>query len=434
MIPSDHPRIFLAYLAVLAAAPLPLGSNRDWAWPVLCAVIFLLTAQLSLRPQAPMGGGARQLTLLGGLALWMLVQCSGLPFLFDGLALEAAPARNGFLQTLGYGAFAYLTIQLVRTVRSAGWVIGVLVVGATVQVALALYQLVVQSMASESGLGLGYFRASGTYASPNHLAGHLHQVLGLALGLLLVGYARHASAPWRAQVVAFVIGPGLRLRLLVVVLAAGLVMTLSRGGNIAFAAALGLATLVASLAVRRIRAPLLALVVSVLLVDVAVIGQHYGLERLRERVGGTTLENEFRDDLFAQHAAMLRDHGALGVGAGNYAVLVPRYRNAAVPGRLTHAENDYAQFAIELGVPGCLCLALFLAGALRQQWRMLCRTSDPERQVVGFGCLVATLAMLFHGFVDFNLRIPANALLFVLALTIPFGLEPAGGPADRGSA
>ena len=433
MIPSDHPRIFLAYLAVLVAAPLPLGSNRDWAWPVVCAAIFLLTAQLALRPQAAMTGAARQLLLLGALALWMLVQATGLPFLFDGFALDAALTRNAFLQTLGYAAFAYLTIQLVRTARGVAWVVGVLVIGATFQVGLALQQLVMQSMESGSGLGIGYFRAAGTYASPNHLAGHLHQVLGLALGLLLVGHSRHASLPWREQVVAFVTGPGLRLRLLVVLLAAGLVMTLSRGGNIAFVAALGLAAAVASVASRRVSTPMVVLLVSVLLVDVAVVGQHYGFERLRERVGGATLENEFRDDLLTLHAAMVRDHGLIGVGAGNYAAIAPRYRTADVPGRLTHAENDYAQFAIELGVPGCICLALFLAGAVRQQWRLLRCASDPALQAVGFGCLVATLAMLVHGLVDFNLRIPANTLLFVLALTIPFGLDPTGGPADRDS-
>ena len=78
---------------------------------------------------------------------------------------------------------------------------------------------------------------------------------------------------------------------------------------------------------------------------------------------------------------------------------------------------------VELGVPGAICLSLFLAFALRQQWRLL-----RHRRPKTFTALPLAVDPGDAGAqpVDFNLYIPANALVFLLALTVPFALTAAG--------
>lgn len=426
MIPSTQPRLFLLYLVVLACAPLPLGSNRDWAWPILASALFILAGASSFAHRTLSPSAWRQIGLLLVLAAWMMLQLCGVPPVIDALTVDQAATRNALLKTLSYTAFVYLTLQLVDSARSASWVIGSLLLGACGQSVLALVELVSQSADANLRSGLSVLRASGTYASPNHLAGYLHQVLGLALGLTLVQYQRALQPnPWKSAV-AFLTGPGLRLRVVIIVVAAGLVMTLSRGGNLAFLTALIAATALAGLAARRLNKTVLILVATVALIDIGLIGQHYGLERLANRVRATEAKQELRYNLAPFHWTMLRAHALTGAGAGSFESLFPRYRNAAIPGRLTHAENDFVQLMVELGVPGAICLCLFLAFALRQQWRLLRAPPSEDIHGLAFGCQLATLAMLVHSLVDFNLYIPANALVFLLALTMPFALTAAG--------
>ncbi len=430
VIPSPQPRSFVFYLALLACAPLPLGSNRDWAWPLLAAALLLLAGAVSFEPRALGHAGRRQLGLLLALAAWMLLQWFGLPPFIEPVTLDQAATRNALLKTLAYTAFVYLTLQLVDSARSAAWVIGSLLLGACAQSVLALAELITQSPDATLRSGLSASRASGTYASPNHLAGYLHQILSLALGLTLVQYRRALQPSAWKSVAAFLTGPGLRLRVLIVIAAAGLVMTLSRGGNLAFLTALIAATALAGFAARRFNRAIVILVATVVLIDIALIGQHYGLERLASRVRATEPTTELRYNLVPYHLAMLRDHVLTGAGAGSYESLFPKYRDAAIPGRLTHAENDYVQLLIELGIPGALCLGLFLELALRQQWRLLRAPPEADLHSLAFGSLLATLTMLLHSLVDFNLYIPANALLFLFALTVPFALT---GASDRES-
>ena len=132
---------------------------------------------------------------------------------------------------------------------------------------------------------------------------------------------------------------------MIIVVAAGLVMTLSRGGNLAFLTALIAATALAGLAARRLNKTVLILVATVALIDIGLIGQHYGLERLANRVRATEAKQELRYNLAPYHRAMLREHALTGAGAGSFESLFPRYRDAAIPGRLTHAENDFVQLA-----------------------------------------------------------------------------------------
>jgi O-antigen ligase len=83
-----------------------------------------------------------------------------------------------------------------------------------------------------------------------------------------------------------------------------------------------------------------------------------------------------------------------------------------------YAHNDYAQFAVESGVLGLamlgLLVAMSLVAALLAQWRR----RDPLMRGMSFACIMGVTAILIHSWVDFNLQIPANAIYFMVLLSL----------------
>jgi O-antigen ligase len=89
---------------------------------------------------------------------------------------------------------------------------------------------------------------------------------------------------------------------------------------------------------------------------------------------------------------------------------------------MAHAHNDYLENLAELGVIGFSLLMagiLYLYVATFQTW---IQRNNPEVKGLVLGALVSVAAMLFHSITDFNLHIPANALLFTVVLSLGFGM------------
>ena len=113
---------------------------------------------------------------------------------------------------------------------------------------------------------------------------------------------------------------------------------------------------------------------------------------------------------------------AIGTGAGTYEIAFTPYRDQHLEKKATHAETDYAEFLVELGLLGSLPLLLILASGLYAQIRLLRESGDDLAADLSFGCLAGTLAILIHGVTDVNLQIPSNALMFVLLLALPHAM------------
>jgi O-antigen ligase len=107
-------------------------------------------------------------------------------------------------------------------------------------------------------------------------------------------------------------------------------------------------------------------------------------------------------------------HPVTGAGLGTLAVEFPRY-DTGYDGKLVdHAHNDYAELLAELGLPGAICGIAFLWLLLQASIRALQRTQGHFSVAYHIAALVACAGLLLHSFVDFNLHIPSNALLFII--------------------
>jgi hypothetical protein len=103
-----------------------------------------------------------------------------------------------------------------------------------------------------------------------------------------------------------------------------------------------------------------------------------------------------------------------GIGLGNFELTYPAYRSVG-GGHVRHVHNDFAQLAVEAGVPALALAVLLLVAFYRRALRVLRETKGEARYLL-WGALVGVTALLLHSFTDFNLQIPANALIFSVLL------------------
>ncbi|MBV1790200.1 O-antigen ligase family protein [Marinobacterium sp. D7] len=422
--------LILATLALLVWLPLPSGSNSDWAKALFCLVATLLTGcwaatQLSktgthnraLRPALPL------FMLLLATQVWVALQW------VLGITADAGTTLQNLMLGLGYSFLFILIVGLFHTRKRLTLLVSVLVVSGTLQ---AFHG----TLMTLSGLEWLLFEpkqhyrgvATGTYVNRNHLAGYLVMTLGLGIGLLM---ALRDGAPlrWR-NLLEMLMGPKARLRLALVIMVIALVMTRSRMGNTAFFASLLVIGGIFVLLNKEHRVRNSLILASLILIDVLVISQFFGLDRLKDRLINTRVENlveegqvvagknELRLDVFEYAWEQFTDRPITGFGAGSFGASFQSYPGPDIPLYFKETHNDYLQFAIEYGVIGWLILGLFVIGALRQALKALWHRESWYRSGIGFGASMAILGILIHSATDFNLQIPANAATFVTAAAI----------------
>jgi len=135
-----------------------------------------------------------------------------------------------------------------------------------------------------------------------------------------------------------------------------------------------------------------------------------------------TLLGEIRFPLWKNALALVKEFPVLGSGLGTFNDVFLRYRPTEMPQdrQAVHAHNDYLELLIEMGIPGLLIALWAIFRFFRYVLRGYFEHGDPVLVSLTLGGLTSCAAILIHSFFDFNLHIPANALLFfiVLAMTI----------------
>ena len=112
-----------------------------------------------------------------------------------------------------------------------------------------------------------------------------------------------------------------------------------------------------------------------------------------------------------------RDFLPLGSGVGTFRRVYDLYENRdRVTGTyVVHAHNDYAELALETGIPGLVILAFFLAWwvvAASRAW------TSPDAGPFARAASSASAAILAHSRVDFPLRTAAISGAFAMCLAL----------------
>ena len=429
----------MLYLALLVWAPLPLGSNRPWAWAllaiwVLALALCWLAGYINGRYAYPTILGDTWPMLLCGL-LWLgYVWLQLIPLPVDFLEMlspqaarwhiaAAAPATPG-AAPLTLDAHATLEAACKSTAYIAFFALSLILLQDRGRIRFAAYALIASGVlqalyGSLISLQSAGDVAAGTFANRNHYAAYLTMCLSVGIGVLIANLSNEQGQSWGRffrNLIRWVISPKMALRLGLVVMVIALVLTRSRMGNISFFISLLVTGVIGLLLAKRATKSMVILLVSLIAVDVFLVGTYFGTQRVIERIARTTMKAEDRGEHAAWTVDMWKDYPVFGSGLGSFPVVYPRYAGEKAWWTYTHAHNDYLEFGAETGVIGLSLLGLMVllsfAAALRAQYLR----RDPLMRGLSFAAMMGILALMIHSFVDFGLQIPANALTFMLLL------------------
>jgi O-antigen ligase len=103
-----------------------------------------------------------------------------------------------------------------------------------------------------------------------------------------------------------------------------------------------------------------------------------------------------------------------GTGLGTFETAYPQYASSYDGLRLDHAHNDNFEFLANTGLIGGVFGLAFVALLFWFGYANLRSAQDPAGRAFYASALAACAGILLHSFVDFNLHLPSNALLFLI--------------------
>ncbi len=434
-------------LFLLIFSPLAFGSVQDWSAAVLEITAFTVVAAWALKQtfletppvqkQAFLWFGAAFLVLaviqilplpaavlttlspsLGKLSRDILPD-SGL--IFGSLSIAPGLTMDELFKLLAYAGIFFVAMhhyQERRQIERAIWAMIGTGVFVTV-VALAqnmtwngrLYWIYPVDPSITSNTDYIW----GPYINHNHFAGYLEMVMPLGFGMFLylvskargthhrydlAGLLRMMDQKNASRVVMAALGA--------VVMAAGIVICLSRGGILGASAAI-----VVLLAMARSRKSLkkttaILLAGGAILVSLFVIA---AWDRIEDRFSQIGQEQKIiRPDIWRDALGIVKDFPLLGTGLGTFGRIDPKYQTKYSTLTFEHAENDYIELLTDTGAVGiaiAIGAVMLYLRAVYGQWKE--RKNIFAISIASAG-VAAVSAILVHSFTDFNSRIPANMI------------------------
>jgi len=392
-----------AIYALLIFTPLARGSVQGWAVTLIHMVTLIAVTAFLLKGNMTLDWKWIN-TPLDKPIIFLLV----LLILSTVFSVHKYTSIWSLVLLLNYLTIYYLVIHTIRTRNQFRQLIYIIIGIATFLSIFGIFKWIGANPFpwwDYSDLKYSTDLLSSTYGNHNHLAGYLEMSIPLILGLFLTDF--------RGGKLIFMI-------FLVFIMLTALILSLSRGGWIG--SLVGLAFMaVALLADRHFRKKKLiaALTCGFLAVALLVLSTTPVVERIRTFEQKAEIPSlSGRLSVWNGVVDMILDHPLLGAGPGTFSTAFTQYQPPGILYRNFMAHNDYLHFTSELGLPIFAIIVWMIIALYKKGFQKL---KNPSRFVRGFtiGAMSGITAILIHSFVDFNLHIPANALLFtVLAAMI----------------
>jgi putative inorganic carbon (HCO3(-)) transporter len=120
---------------------------------------------------------------------------------------------------------------------------------------------------------------------------------------------------------------------------------------------------------------------------------------------------------------LIRAYPLFGCGLGGYETAFSRFKISGVLVTDDFVHNDYLQLLAELGLLGFVIGAALAFSVVRMASRSAVNTSDPEARYFAVACAGALSTIALHSLADFNLYIPANAMLLAWIAGMAVAIE-----------
>ncbi len=390
--------IRIGICVLITFAVLAHGAVEPWSQAILetgAAALFLWWSVLLVTRKTSEISWSPLLWPLLGLVLLGLLQ------IFVPLSVYPNLTRMELLRVAVYLLLFFLFSQAFQTARHwAGFTWFLILLGFSVAVFAILQDLT-------SNGKLYWFRELrfggipfGPFVNRNHFAGLMELLIPIGLAILAVRGVAKQMLPMVALCTALPMG--------------ALFLSASRGGIVAFGCEILL--LVGLLWLRRGEKRQLLTFIAAIVLAGGLVGW-LGVDQVLKRF--TAIHNVEVTE--SRRVSMMRggwhifvDNLWTGTGLGTTISVYPRYETLYDGKIVDHVHNDHLEVLAETGIVGGICWLAFLGLTFGIGLKNLSIRNEPLTHAVQLGALVACGGLLVHGFVDFNLHIPSNALLFYL--------------------
>lgn len=405
--------ILALVLAILVFGPLATGAVRTLEFLILQAltigVMLLWVARLWLseRPKV----------------LWPPICWAVLAFTCYAIARYLTAdieyvARQELIRILVYAALFFAILNNLHRQESTQIISFTLIFLAMGISFYALYQFLTGSNRVWNLPGVYPHRGTGTYISPNHLGGFLEMLLPLGLAYTIAGRLKGLTKVLLGYASLAII--------------AGIAVTVSRGAWISTGLALVLLFCVLVFH-RSYRLPSVVLLAVLLASGYLLLPKNYSVQARWNMLAGdaNALQGDMRYALWRPAWQIWQDSPWWGAGPAHFDYRFCAYRREGVQLRPDRAHNDYLNTLADWGVAGTALVVLawvLLGVGIGRTWRSVWGNSNelggkPGSNKLAFllGATFGLLAILFHSVVDFNMHIPANAIVAITLMALLTG-------------
>jgi len=386
---------------ILAFTPLAFGAVHPWPiaiFEVAAALMGLFWVLKMLSRSKPEFIGFPILALF-----LILIGCAVLQLFFSHYPLSTIrytlpisiyswSTKTELLKLISYVMIFLVTLNTIRTKRQITRILSVII---TMGFFMSIFYL------------MRYFGAPVPrgFINSDHFSAYLGMVIPLSLGLLLVGNASVRPL----------------LFFTIIVMGGALFFTMSRGGMFSFIAALlFIALLVSTRRSMKKKGGIILVIAVFIILIIAWLGATPVVERIlsfKAEIASRYFGG--RLPIWQGTLGIIRNYPIFGTGLGTFNYIFPKYQPVGIVAKhYTYAHSDFLELLSEIGMIGFSLFVICGLWSVAYLFRRYSRRHDPW--VTGMSiCVFGSLASIFiHSFTDFNLHIPANAVLLSVILAL----------------
>jgi len=443
-------------LGLIIFSPLPAASVEEWAILVIQLAVIIMMVAYFLMKEKPQNSILLSHSLKWprylfiGLFILMIIQIIPLPknainilssnvysfqnlyqadfstINFMSLSLIPSHSIQAGLELLTYFFLSFLIVKTVTRRHQVMRIFSVLVVMGIFEAFYGLFELY-----NKNPRILFYEKVhqldsvTGTFVNRNHLSGYLEMIIPLCIGLIIarMDLGSLTGLKWREKLLRLSekgIGTNILLSLGVIVMSVAVVFSRSRSGVFllifAFILFFGLSMLFIRGTTHLKKG--IKNFLTVVFLMILLIALYVGIDANLERFALDKLLHEERPIVWGNTVTIFSDYPLFGTGLGTFASIYPAYEDSKRYARYSHAHNDYLEYLAELGIFGFVFLAGGILIMLINSFLVWKERRYPLVKGLALGGIIAVICMLIHSVTDFNLQIPANMVLFSVALSL----------------
>lgn len=267
----------------------------------------------------------------------------------------------------------------------------------------------------------------GTFSYQNHYAAFLILTIPLGVGLIIDTYRRKFFALDFKHLKNFYIllfSPIGFYSLCIIIMYIALILTSSRGGNVAFSIGIFATTMITLILGNpknyrvQLRKLLKWLGVAAIVISALVVTGF--ADALIKRLTENGLAQNGRDLMRQTAYQIIEQHPLYGTGAGTYPLIQHKYKSPELgtSEMSKRAHNDYLELLANQGFIGFTLLALPILYLLYSIFISLSRNRESSLYGIKAASFCSVMTVLIHSLADFNFQLPAIAIYFFTIMAI----------------